>query len=392
MISKPIHDIGLTDLDALVGRVAEGKTLEYKREMPAGTREERIKFLAAVSSLANTAGGDLLIGVEAKDGIPVAIPGVSFTNLDDEKLRLENLLIDGIEPRIPRVEIAQIACASGASTLVIRVHRSWLAPHRVKLNDKFYGRNSAGKYPLDVTELRSAFVLSESTAEKIRSFRNERLMKIAAHETSIPLHDRPLIIIHVVPFSTFAGTRSIDPVASVMNGYVVPIPPGRFGDVNQPFVNLDGYATVTQSTDGKTHAYAQLFRSGALEGVTTVEQDHTGKCYIAAPTFENNIIAALRNYLMFYKAIDVGLPIYVFLSFCGMSRCHFRMPTEYSSAGYYEGGPLQLDIVPLPEAAIDSDPPDIPEAMRVSFNTFWNAFGYPKSDKYNDKGEWIGTG
>jgi hypothetical protein len=41
---------------------------------------------------------------------------------------------------------------------------------------------------------------------------------------------------------------------------------------------------------------------------------------------------------------------------------------------------------------IDSDPADLPAAMRSSFNTVWNAFGYEKSDKYNTQGEWIGTG
>jgi Putative DNA-binding domain len=392
MISKPIHEIRFADLNALVGNVAEGKTIEYKRAMPAGTRDEKVKFLAAVSSLANSSGGDLLIGVEAEDGVPVAIPGVSFVNLDDEKLRLENLLIDCIEPRIPRIEIEPVACAGGAHTLVIRVHRSWLAPHRVTLNDKFYGRNSAGKYPLDVTELRSAFVLSESIAQKIRNFRSDRLMKIGARETSIPLHDRPVLVIHVVPLSTFAGVQSIDPVASVMNGHVVPIPPGRFGDGNHPSVNLDGYATIAASSDGKTHAYAQLLRSGALEGVTTVGQDDKGKCYIAATTFENNVVAVLRNYLMFYNAIDVGMPIFVFLSFSGMSRCYFRTRELYSGAGYYDWGPLQVDTVLLPEATVDSDPPNIPAAMRSSFNTFWNAFGHAQSDKYNAQGQWIGTG
>jgi hypothetical protein len=79
--------------------------------------------------------------------------------------------------------------------------------------------------------------------------------------------------------------------------------------------------------------------------VTTVGEDHTGKCYIAAPAFENNIVAALRNYLLFYKAIDVGLPLYIFLSFCGMSRCYFRTHLEYSSSGFYERGPLRLDII-----------------------------------------------
>ena len=73
MIPKPINKIGLEDLRALIdGEVAESKTLEYKREMPG--RGDPILLLAAVSSFANTSGGDLLIGVEAAEGIPKACP------------------------------------------------------------------------------------------------------------------------------------------------------------------------------------------------------------------------------------------------------------------------------------------------------------------------------
>jgi hypothetical protein len=57
MISKPIHQLKLADLQTLIGSARESKTLEFKREMPAGTSDEKIKFLAAVSALANTAGG-----------------------------------------------------------------------------------------------------------------------------------------------------------------------------------------------------------------------------------------------------------------------------------------------------------------------------------------------
>jgi hypothetical protein len=213
MIPKPIGQIGTADLQALVAdAVAESKTIEYKQEMPGGTREEKIKFLAAVSSFANTAGGDLLIGGPAQDGIPTAVSGIAVPSIDDEKLRLESLLADCIEPRIPRIEIAAVPCSSGQHALVVRAHRSWLAPHRVKLNDKFYGRNSAGKYPLDVSELRSAFVLSETATERIRAFRAERLIKITARENFIGLPDGPVMVIHAVPFAAFATGRQNRPV------------------------------------------------------------------------------------------------------------------------------------------------------------------------------------
>ncbi len=87
MIPKPVNEIGLDDLQALIdGEVAENKTLEYTREMPGGGNP--IPFLAAVSAFANTSGGDLLIGVEAVEGVPQALPGVEVASVDQETLRL----------------------------------------------------------------------------------------------------------------------------------------------------------------------------------------------------------------------------------------------------------------------------------------------------------------
>jgi hypothetical protein len=218
MIPKSIHEITFDDLNALVGLVREGKMIEFKREMQAKTRDEGIKFLAAVSSFANTGGGDLLIGIEARAGLATAIPGVAFPDLDAEKLRLLQLLANGLEPRLPRIDIEAIACGRSRHVLVIRAQQSWLAPHKVKVNDKFYGRNSGGKYPLDVSELRTAFVLSDSVIERMRNFTNNRLIKIAGGEASVSLFDRPAMIIHVVPFSTYGAGRTIDVVEAAMKG------------------------------------------------------------------------------------------------------------------------------------------------------------------------------
>jgi hypothetical protein len=392
MISKPTNQITLADLTALIANIPEGKTIEYKREMPTRQRDEQIKFLAAVSSLANTAGGDLLIGVDAQDGLPQSLTGVAFNNLDAEKLRLEQLLATCTEPRLPRVDIQPIDCGNGRHILIIRAHQSWIAPHRVTLNDKFYGRNSAGKFPLDVGELRNAFVLSSSTAERIRNFRTDRLIKVAAGQTPLPLHPGAAMIIHVVPFSTFAHGRTIDIVQAVANGHVMPLPPGRIGQDSNYMPNLDGFATFPSRPGEPTHAYAQLFRSGAVEGVTLLSKDErTGFSYLAGPVFENTIVASVKNYLMFIEDIDLGFPVYLFLSFCGMKDCMLRTRSQFGAAGYHGSGPLLEDVVALPEASLDSDTADPAPAMRLMFNTVWNAFGFPQSDKYDSQGTWIGT-
>ena len=84
MISKPLEAIDQHDLKALVdNQVHEGEKIEYKRDLFGSSDSERKEFLKDVSSFANTAGGDLLIGVESKDGLPIRYPGVVVSNEDN---------------------------------------------------------------------------------------------------------------------------------------------------------------------------------------------------------------------------------------------------------------------------------------------------------------------
>jgi hypothetical protein len=123
-----------------------------------------------------------------------------------------------------------------------------------------------------------------------------------------------------------------------------------------------------------------------------LEQDSKDitRFYLFAPSFENIVVAAVKNYLSFLTTLDIGLPIFIFLSFCGMSNCHFR-DTTGMGAGWYDYGPLKVDVIALPEVTIESDPADVPGALRQLFNTIWNGFGFQGSPKYNATGEWIGT-
>src|SRR5687767_713544 len=111
--------------------VSEGRRIDYKTAV--GTRDEdKREFLADVSSFANAAGGDLLIGVEETAGVASKLIGLPKSDLDAEILRLENLARDGIDPRIPGLVTQAVDLAGGLSAvLVIRVPRSWAAPHMV---------------------------------------------------------------------------------------------------------------------------------------------------------------------------------------------------------------------------------------------------------------------
>src|SRR6266540_626883 len=100
VLAQALASITESDLQRLIdNEVAETRTIEYKLALP-GTRDaERKEFLADVSSFANANGGDLLYGVEAIRGVPRALRGLSSGSEDDDILRLESMIRDGITPR-----------------------------------------------------------------------------------------------------------------------------------------------------------------------------------------------------------------------------------------------------------------------------------------------------
>lgn len=55
--------------------VSEGRTIDYKRELPGNSDGDKKEFLADVSSFANTSGGDLILGVDENAGVPIQITG-----------------------------------------------------------------------------------------------------------------------------------------------------------------------------------------------------------------------------------------------------------------------------------------------------------------------------
>ncbi len=388
MLASPRGKTSFSDLQGVLG-FPESKTLEFKAQMPAGTNDEKIKFLAAVTSLANSSGGDLLIGVEATDGMASAITGVEVASVDAEKLRLEHLLSSLVEPRLPNAEIEPVSCGANRYVFAVRTARSWLAPHRVRLDNKFYGRNSSGKYPLDVSQIRDAFLLSGSTVERMRSFRAERLIKIGANKSPFPLSDTAAMVIHVVPFSTFANGEIVDVVAEIANGTVFPVPPGSWGWANRPVANLDGLAVQVASHEGRTLAYSQVFRTGAVEGVLALNHGIDNQNWIVSSQFETDVLTTSGIYINLVSSLDLGAPMFAFLSFIGMKECRFRRRTEFGS-GFYDHGPLREDVIALRGVEVHAGREKLENMFRTTFNTVWNAFGLAKSDKYNDKGEWIG--
>lgn len=389
MIPKDVNQVTEEDLQTLIdNKVSERKTTEYKQTLLGNSDKEKKEFLADVSSFANASGGEIIYGiVEDKEaGMPKSLEGLSIGNVDQEILRLENIIRTGVQPRIPSLSISPpIPLRNSKVALVIRVSKSWNSPHRVIYggHDKFYSRSSNGKYPLDVAELRTAFNLSETITERIRNFRQDRISKILANETPIPLYENAKIVLHLIPIISFnpAQTYDISKVAS----HPESMPPIRSGGYYR--YNLDGFLTYSQDQEGKSRSYVQLFKNGIIEAVEAfLLRPRGARPTIPSITFEKELIKSFADYLYTLKTLGVEPPIFIFLNLLGVKGYSMGIDTwKYDIDEVYT---IDRDIMLLPEVTIESYD-NVPEkVLKPCFDSIWNACGFSRSLNYNDKGEW----
>jgi hypothetical protein len=257
---------------------------------------------------------------------------------DVQKQRLENMIRDGIEPRIPGVSIRPIPLRTGGVVMAIRIPRSWALPHVVKIEGhwRFYSRNSAGKYPLDVSEVRAAFALSETAADRIRKFRAERLSMIIAGETPVELPSWPKIVLHLVPLNAFDPAVKFD-VNSLANNVADLAPIYAHGWTYRH--NFDGLLTYTQPQTDVKLTYLQIFRTGTLEAVESMMlRPQDDRRTIPSFTFEQQLIHALPRFLSIQKRLGVEPPVLIMLTLLGVAG--YTMGVQPSLAD-------SLDIYPI---------------------------------------------
>jgi predicted HTH transcriptional regulator len=101
-LNKPLVQCNEADLLALIPGELEGKTLDYKRDQVGKTESDQKEFFYDASSFANALGGHLIFGMDEKDGAPIKLVGLQGINVDDEILRLEQMMRDGIDQFLQR--------------------------------------------------------------------------------------------------------------------------------------------------------------------------------------------------------------------------------------------------------------------------------------------------
>ncbi len=286
-----------------------------------------------------------------------------------------------MEPRLPAHRFHAVEAQPGRHVLVLVVKQSWMGPHMVATADsRFYARTSAGKYALDVTEIRAAFLQGEELPARIRRFRDERLGLIASSETPVALRAGARVVLHLVPFSALGRGTTVDLAA-----WKKVAPPGLGGSSDGSMFNADGHVVGEGRGDQSAQGYVQLFRSGALEAVYAHSHEVKGLRVMNVWAFESLLVEALSRYHRAFGEIGVLPPISVALSLVGVRGYGL----VYSARSDRGGRAVVVkDVVTLPDVVVEELDLEPAAVLRPIFDALWQTFGLPRSLTYDEHGKW----
>lgn len=373
----------------IANSVGESKILEFKEKLPGNSDGDKKEFLADVSSFANASGGTIIYGIKEVDGTANEIVPLKGKTVDEAKLWIEDVIRAGIEPRMPIhiKEITGFGSDGDDFILVVKIPQSFASPHMVtfKNSSRFYCRNSAGKYQLDVQEIRSAFLATDSQAERIRSFLQDRLAKIMADETPCSMASSNKLVLHIIPLNSFLNHKRLNFSTIRMQDYFKPI--GHHGWDDK--YNLDGFLAHWSDVHSRAcYSYCQTFFNGTVESVYAdiLETSPDGNSsYIGGLIYERLLVAGIKDYFEGYKAFEVEPPFIISLSLLNCKGAYLNVGDRYFSTPSEK---IDRDVAVFPEIQVESFDKEVPAIMQPIFDAVWNAFGYSHSYNYTEDGTW----
>ncbi|MDE0610921.1 MAG: ATP-binding protein [Anaerolineaceae bacterium] len=372
-LHTPFDEIDLTTLQRLVDdEVPEDRQLEYKRELQLNTKEQKREFLADVSAFANAEGGHLVIGIAEQNGVPIEADGIQRTGSSDEMLQqIQNLVRDGVEPNIYGINIKAVEVNVNRVVSIINIPPSWSKPHWVSLGGHriFYSRNSNGKYPLDIPELRQLFTLSETATQRIKDYRAERIGAILAGETPVSLASGPKIVLHVISYNAGNDQHRVD--LSRLSA-------------NYDF-NFDGRFTGTSNA-----YYYQVFRDGSIEFVNELPMNPKDDSeFFASAIEEFHMSRFLPNLLELHKTLDVSPPLFLMLSLLnvgGYKMC-LTEREQFDFNVFDERRPINKKhllipgiVMEIPESTVEG----LMNMLQSAFDVAWQSSGFERSIYFNE--------
>lgn len=394
LLGKPINDVTEADLLNLVNEsVSESRILDYKLEFSGNGDGDKKEFLYDVAGMVNGGGGIILYGVEEiAGGIAAAIPGIALPKgLPDVILDLENKLRAGINPRVQGHKIDGIPLKNGKYVIYIAVPSSLNAPHMVTFKDtnKFYSRNSVGKYPMNVQEIRDMVLLSADLPEKMDDWVRGRLGKISLDQGIIPHGVTLWQAVHIVPASSISKRFLLE------SEELFKAQQGLFtfggGDTRFRF-NVEGSLRyiMNNGMPGYVNSYTQLFRTGQIESISTGNAlmiPENNRIHFVG--FEDRLIQGIENYLRILRDCGINTPLTINVTLQGFRGFRFQFSATHIEE-LHDIREIISNTVTLPLVWVNDwrDAENVGKLIRPLIDGLWNAVGEERSPNYDENGNW----
>lgn len=391
-INRRITEIEKSDLEALVSvGAAEGKTLEFKRELNLSSDDAKRKFLGSVASFANSAGGDMIFGVEAVDGVAAKLVSLTDFVPDKETLRLRDMILAHIEPAVYGFEFKAVQVSDSGYALILRIPKTWSGAHMVVFgkDHRYYTRDGNGRRLMDAGEVRQAYSAAAELPDRIKHFRLERVSAIVSGDLPVSMESTQLLACHLVsPMSFDPFFRSN--VGAVANAerldakiYLKPLS-GSSGDIAY---DMDGIFKYVRSGD-KCQSSTKLCYNGTIEAVDCVALESglsQHRHYFFGWRVERFLLGRIPEWLKALELAGVKPPVFICVSLLGVSGQTPRLPA-WAERYAYRLRPVRKDPLLLPPTIIESFDTNIVAALRPVFDSMWQACGVPESVFFDNNG------
>ena len=392
---KPFDQLTHEDISALIPDVTEGRRIDYKQAAPDGDEKSVRSFLNDVCSLANGAGGWLVYGVDEKreedkqTGYPSSVCGVGDVNEDEAIRDWQQRITQNIEPRLIGHRVGFVhGFDDDMKVMVVYVPKSLFAPHRVNYLGKkeFYVRHDRCNLPMDMGEIRHAFVEAKEVPQRIDEYRRLRVMQILAGETPVELlKGSPIVVLHIMPLSSFAPDAAVDVTAI----HQTTMPSMQHGMAGRR-LNTDGCLFRTGAGDNYFREYEQVFRDGRVEACFTSSRmtiSPNDVPSIRGMSLEKVFVESLEANLSMLIDLGVQPPIYIGLALLRVKNVAICPPSQLFLS---DNNLIDKDIVLVPTVTAETMGEDASVLLRPAFDAMWQASGYPQSLTYNAEGRWSG--
>lgn len=318
---------------------------------------------------------------------------VAFASIKDDALRRSLVrFVENVAGRSSSEPCPPSKRSTMGHVLIVRIPRSFSSPHRVIRQNgaRFWARSTAGKYEPDVGELRQLFLAAPQLADRIRNFRLDRIAKIAAGDAPVPLKQNTMLVLHIVPFSSF-DTLPVLNLQQLSRDYYAFAPIGSRSATSSR-VNFDGVLKLSNADEETSpqRSYVQLFHSGIVEAVSSrlLIRDLQ-----VVRNLEDDLTADVRRLLGDLVELNIEPPYALLASLSGVKGARMnleRMPNQ----PYYDdlGTVFNRDQYHFQEVIFQTAPETLEQAatvLRPVLDQIANAAGQARSRSFHEDGRYI---